>query len=752
MKISRCSIVLAVSFLWFLFGWSSARVLAANAPSSITVTSSLNPAEVGQSVTLTATVTTASGTPTGTVQFMDGTAALGSPVTLVSGQATYATSWPATGVHHITANYSGDANFAPGDSVPPPVAVGNTPFSVAVGDFNGDGIPDLAVANNAGNNVSVLLGIGGGTFHPAVNYAVGAAPWCVAVGDFNGDGKLDLAVANHDSSNIGILLGNGDGTFQPMVSYGVLGPPSSVAVGDLLTTNSYLDLVTASPDFSVSAIEINNGEGIFAPPANSSSIISWPTSNSVAVGDFNNDGKLDVAVSGSSGIVGIALGNGDGSFTAPATFATGPFSYGVAVGDFNGDGNLDVAVANSAFTGGTTSVSVLLGNGRGTLAPAVNYAAGCAMSSVAVGDFSHDGKPDLALADTGCGAIVFFVGNGDGTFQPAVNYPVGNGPRGNMAVGNFNLYLGLAVANSADNTVSVLLGEGTGVFAQPLAQTIIPAPGANLSAAPTFPPTFLGQTSPPEDVTLNNTGTVPLNITAVSITSGDFAIASNTCTGTIAPGAGCTVGITFTPTAAGMQAGTLSFTDNAPNSPQSVILSAAAADFSFAAKTTSLTITPGEPASYLLQLTPVGGFNQAVSLSSCSGAPSHSTCTVTPTSVTMDGTDTVAVGLNVVTTGIVLVVPRGPGKFTPPRGSLPVAAWLAIIGLLGLIALAKFSPPGARARRLAPFAMLALLATLAVACHSVSTSSFTPTGTSTLTVTATSGKLSHAVQVTLVVE
>ncbi len=96
--------------------------------------------------------------------------------------------------------------------------VGSGPYSVAVGDFNGDGKPDLAIANSGSNTVSILLGNGNGTFKAAANYCVGSLPESVAVGDFNGDGKPDLAVANYASGNVSILLGNGNGTFKAAVN------------------------------------------------------------------------------------------------------------------------------------------------------------------------------------------------------------------------------------------------------------------------------------------------------------------------------------------------------------------------------------------------------------------------------------------------------------------------------------------------------------------------------------------------------
>ena len=167
-------------------------------------------------------------------------------------------------------------------------AAGFSPYSVATGDFNGDGKLDLVVANNV-STVSVFLGNGDGTFQPAVNYAAGSSPKAVAVGDFNGDGKLDLAVANAFSNNVSILFGNGDGTFQPAVNYSVPCCPSSVALGDF-NGDGKLDLVVTTNSASVL---LGNGDGTFQPALNYAAGSSPAT---VAVGDFNGDGKLDLAV------------------------------------------------------------------------------------------------------------------------------------------------------------------------------------------------------------------------------------------------------------------------------------------------------------------------------------------------------------------------------------------------------------------------------------------------------------------------
>ena len=186
-------------------------------------------------------------------------------------------------------------------STPVSYPVGTAPAAVAVGDFNGDGKPDLAVVNSSSGSVSILLGKGDGTFQSALTYHVSNAPLFAAVGDFNGDHKLDLAVANGSANTISILMGNGDGTFQPPMQDNSGGIAGYVAVADfngdgkpdLLALDNQLDATVTN----TISILLGNGDGTFQ----SAVITSFPTdgftpSRSAAVGDFNGDGRADVAV------------------------------------------------------------------------------------------------------------------------------------------------------------------------------------------------------------------------------------------------------------------------------------------------------------------------------------------------------------------------------------------------------------------------------------------------------------------------
>ena len=369
----------------------------------------------------------------------------------------------ATAVTFSLASPSGGFTAASGS----PFAAGVDPGSVAVGDFNGDGKQDLAVANWGDSTVTVLLGNGSGGFTAVSGNpsAVGPQPESIAVGDFNGDGKPDLATANL-GGNVTVLLGNGSGGFTPAAgSPFAVQYPWSVAVGDF-NGDGKQDLAIASggagggTNSNSVTVLLSNGSGGFTVAPGSPFAAGWGPS-SVAVGDFNGDGKPDLAVTNYSSIdVTVLLGNGLGGFTAApgSPYAVGRYPNSVAVGDLNGDGKPDLAVTTN-YSG----VTVLLGNGSGgfTPAPGSPFAAGTYPFSVAVGDFNGDGKPDLAVANLNSGDLTVLLGNGSGGFTPASGNPFAVGAYlSSVAMGDFNGdgRPDLAVANSISNNVMVLLG------------------------------------------------------------------------------------------------------------------------------------------------------------------------------------------------------------------------------------------------------------------------------------------------------
>jgi hypothetical protein len=400
--------------------------------STATTTTTIAQSGYAGAYTLTATVAGSglSVAPTGTVSFLDtsnGNAPLGTVSLGTGGQ----------GLKLVNVSNP---------------AAGNNPTSVVTGDFNGDGEPDLAVAN-PNEGITILLGNGDGTFTPSPANVAVSHPISIAIGDFNADDKLDLAVTYSEYvDNVGIvgtfniLYGNGDGTFTSAGTPCCSGFNGTIAVADF-NADGIPDLALGNDNGTVTIL------GVYPGPQ-SPATGGYPVS--IAVGDFNRDGVPDLAVGNSGGTnpVMVLLGNGDGTFTpAPISLATGTNASSIAVGDFNADGKLDLAVADNS----SNTVTILLGNGDGTFTPAPQISATWVNpSSIAVGDFNADGKLDLAVANNS-NTVTILLGNGDGTFTATAVGPANGNQPSSLAIGDFNGdgVPDLAVANFNGN-VSIL--------------------------------------------------------------------------------------------------------------------------------------------------------------------------------------------------------------------------------------------------------------------------------------------------------
>ncbi|HUO25660.1 MAG TPA: FG-GAP-like repeat-containing protein [Candidatus Aquilonibacter sp.] len=376
---------------------------------------------------------------------------------------------------------NGDGTFSAKVDYP----TGSAPQGIAVGDFNGDGKLDLAVTNSASNTVSIFLGNGDGTFQLKKDFATGRGPLGVAVGDFNKDGNADLVVTNTIDGTVSIFLGNGDGTFAAHVDHNTGFNPASVVVVDLDKDGNpdvavACDVNTTSPQgvsSGVISVLRGNGDGTFQTQLQ---FFPEPNPVSIVAADFNGDGSPDLAVAETGGVVSVLLSNGKSgiswNFLAPVAYGAGAFPTGIAAGDFNNDGKMDLAVSN----GNGNSISVLLGNGDGTFQSQASVGTGNIPYSVIVDDFNGDQKMDLVAANSGGNTVSVILGNGDGTFQTRSDYPAGPSPYA-VAAGDFNRdgILDLVVTNSNcpnfptcnDGTVSILLGNGDGSFQQPVEYT-----------------------------------------------------------------------------------------------------------------------------------------------------------------------------------------------------------------------------------------------------------------------------------------
>jgi hypothetical protein len=378
----------------------------------------------------------------------------------------------------VTPGGPGDCTM-PSFGAPANFAVGDAPERAAVGDFNHDNSLDLAVANTVSNNISVLLGNGGG-FAAATNYDIGTEPSSLVVADFNRDGDPDMATSAYGLAKVMIFLGNGSGGFAPFTMYRTGTEPVGIAAADFNHDNN-LDLVTANQSNYTMSVLLGNGSGGFGAPTDYD--LDWiPTD--IAAGDFNRDGNPDAAATNLfSDNVSVLLGNGSGGFGAATHYdvAAGPIS--IAVADFNNDGNPDFATSSPD----TSNISVRLGNGSGGFGPLTNFPAGNGSASIGVADFNHNGVLDLAVANVP-GNVAVLMGNGDGTFGPLTNFSAGSGPKA-VAVGDFNRdsKVDLAVTNSNGDNVSVLLNYCGGT---PTATTTLPPSTATPSRTSTRAPTI----------------------------------------------------------------------------------------------------------------------------------------------------------------------------------------------------------------------------------------------------------------------
>jgi hypothetical protein len=418
--------------------------------------------------------------------------------------------------------------------------------AIVAGDLNGDGIPDLAIAN--WYEVTVLLGNGNGTFQAPVNYSVSSPTESIVIGDFNGDGIPDLAL-DSCCSGIFVLLGKGDGTFLPSTSYftDANNYDNGITAGDL-NGDGKLD-IAAAVDLDV-VVLLNQGNNQFS----SADLYLRRYVDGIATGDFNGDGLLDLAAVGLGGVY-IGLNKGKGEFDS-FTQIGGDF-FSVAAADFNGDGILDLAA------GGPTGIAVFRGKGdgtftrTGTLTPSANGEIGLG-GAVVTGDFNGDGIVDLAVGvgANGSDGIAVFLGKGDGTFQPP-QITAGQQNLISVAVADFNGDGRLDIATLFQGSVSINLQT-----------TTIVSPGVLV-----FPPTIVNTKSQVETVTFTNSANAPVAISAVTLTGSEFSILNDTCQGVTVPGLGtCTVDLTFTPTQTGAQTAVLTFTDNAFVSSQTVAI------------------------------------------------------------------------------------------------------------------------------------------------------------------------------------
>lgn len=807
--------------------------------------------------------------------------------------------------------------------------------SVVVGDFNGDGILDIATPDPTTlGNIAVFLGDGKGGFSSSEIHSGETLPvLLLAGGDFNGDGRLDLALVSlppiacltcsPGSAALTILLGDGAGGFTVGPASVSVGPnPTATAVGDF-NGDGRLDLAVANSCINNPncqggwvTVLLGDGTGNFI---RSGSISNLPQgASTMLTGDFNGDGNLDLAL-GEYPLT-ILLGDGSGGFSAnPALFSPAPVGYALAAGDFNKDGRLDLVLASSSNlassanipgssdngisvllqtrglviskthsgnfwpgqTGATYSIEVTnsdIAPSNGTVTVTDILPSGLiATSAIGTGwDCSSnsfpttgDGTvkvnctrsdpmaagtsyPPLVLTVNVTASTISFLTNDavvsfinlsgpttnstlDPTFitpfpepsifkshvgdfvqgQTSATYTIAVGNTGRTLTGTLTItdllpagltptdmsgtgwLCGLAtlsctrsdglgpgssdppitvtvdvaasapsfVINRAQFTISggnigtsILFSDRPTTINQPGPLALISPSGLNFGSQ------VVGATGSTKVVTLLNGGNAALNIADIT-GSAQFTETDN-CGASLAPGANCTFTVTFTPKSGGPQSGTLTLADDAPGGSQTISLSGSGEDFSMLqapGSSATANVTAGQPASFTVILATAGGLNQQVSFT-CTGAPSNSTCTVTPVSLKINPVAPTSVVVLLTTTASTVGLPQGvPGPTIP--GPPPIISWWVAMVLSGVLVACARSSRGRVPRRLdfgTAVLLVAMLGAFSIpgcgggamppaVVHSVGT----PSGSYTLNVTGTFSAgdtmLTHSVQLTLTV-
>jgi hypothetical protein len=343
----------------------------------------------------------------------------------------------------------------------------SNPRGVVVSDINQDGLPDLLTANYRDSAIGVLIGQSTGGWSASTPVSAGSTnnPYDVAAADLNKDGYPDIVTTNYLSQTVSVLLNTQRGTFDSVVTYGVnvASYPESLVLADV-NNDTYPDIVTGDLGATTVSVLLNQRDGTFTLTG-TYAIASSCLNISVAAGDINKDGYLDIITAtagGSRDAVGLLLNKRDGTFEAVTAYPTGAGSqpYGVAVGDVNGDGYPDVCTANF----GTSTISVFLNQTTGILSSAVTYSTGSTSypTGIALGNLNGDSYPDVVTSNSGNDTVSLLLNQQDGTFTPSVMPSVGAGSTPyRVAIGDITKdgRADILTANSGNGTVSLLVNQ-----------------------------------------------------------------------------------------------------------------------------------------------------------------------------------------------------------------------------------------------------------------------------------------------------
>ena len=394
---------------------------------------------------------------------------------------------------------------------------------IVTGDFNSDGKVDLVVVGN-GNILTVLLGNGDGTFVVGSLPSMGLSPVSIVVGDWNGDGISDLAVSNGGDNSVSILLGNNDGTFSAGTNFPTNAGPATIISADF-NNDGKSDLAVLTQTDYVITVFLGAGDGTFtklSTPALTSFDLGY-----MVVGDFNGDGKPDIAVTSYVSEIIILSGNGDGTFTDTGVVQMPIPPGSIVTGDFNGDGKTDIAALNGNGVDNQDGAIILLGNGDGTFALNGPYPGVFSFSLAAAADFNGDGETDLAAVGgyTSNGTTPLTVSLAQGGVTATATAPMIS-PVGDDIHQVVASYVG-------DTNFAAGVSPSIGIQAQPLTTqlTVTATPGAStygqqvLLMATLSPSSAPGVDTNSESVTFSSngsylgTGTLMSGVATLNVTS-----------------------------------------------------------------------------------------------------------------------------------------------------------------------------------------------------------------------------------------
>jgi hypothetical protein len=626
-------------------------------------------------------------------------------------------------------------------------------FPPIVVDLNNDGKPDIisqtltfgdTQEDNPQRSVDVLLNNGDGTFGMYMpvtlstppNNDGGPAPYVMGYGDVNGDGKPDLILTLTDTAasvDAMVLLGNGDGTFQPQINLilnaelGVSANQApSISVEDL-SLDGKQDLI-----FGNGQVELGNGDGtfvlstpLFAYPQSSTPPWAFPLVQMTLPGNLVPSLVYLLPTATPPAVSVFTPQTSSSSALSLTTLAVGTHTI---TAQYSGDANY----------GGDTSAPVTV-----TVTQAV--------STTAV---TSSANPSLAGQSVTLTAKV--TSNGP-TPTGNVTFTSGSTTLATVALSGGSAAYTTTSFTKAGTLVITASYSGDANTQASSATLSLVVNGPTLTLSPssiTFPGQYVGTSGLPITVTATNPGSAPLTITSVTTSSNNFGVL-NACGGSLAAGSSCAIGVFFDPSSSGAVSGTLTIADNASGSPQTIALSGSGQDFSFTSSSSTQTVTPGSTATYMIAVNPIAGFNQMVSLS-CSGAPTGSTCSLSPNSIALSGSTPASVTVSVTTVGnsAAATQPRSPNG-----AQIPI--FFAICGLPGLLLLGGRRSALWRGKNAAIYgaALLGIVCFVMAGCGGNSSSTgggSTPANTYTLTVTGTfasgSATLTHSTNLTMVVQ